>query len=423
MSSFDESWEDLCNYINKWYYKADLMALRIILCTYLTHFYFTSPPVWLSVLGLPGSGKTELGINPLISLPSVCDPISEITTNSFLSGFGDKNGILDKLYPLNKNAGTTQGIILFPDFTTTLLSKDQYTRAEVMGQMRRVYDGAFEKKVGNKPEMMKWRGKATCIAAATPDIEEHWAMFRDMGERWLNLKWGNWNPTKADMYAMQDFAQMQEGHEDTIRKGLHKRIAKILKDCGSGPETTPKSKELGAIGILLEECRVNVKREYTGRGYQVSDKGNKQYNTRTAKSLSILCKASAALRCSSEFGQIDIDIAKRVAMDSIPTKRWKFIKTMIDIFPDTVKKDEFAQATGFSRSAFDRLIEDLRHLDIINVDTAKDTNDTEIDLFSGASTSDLLECKYNFRRPGADAILSLNPNIVDLLRDANLIKS
>jgi hypothetical protein len=120
LSTFQEDWDELTTFLNKWYYKPDIEGLRIILCTYLSHFYYSSPPIWLMIIGPPGSGKTEIGIKPLEFLSNVYS-ISELTTNSFLSGFGDANGILDKLVKIDKNSVNTHGILTFPDFTTTLL--------------------------------------------------------------------------------------------------------------------------------------------------------------------------------------------------------------------------------------------------------------------------------------------------------------
>ena len=134
-NSFDVTWEKLCTFLNRYYYKPDIEGLRIVLCTYLSHFYLSSPPVWLSVIGLPGTGKTELAINPLIQFKEVIAE-STLTVNSFLSGFGENLGILPQFNP--KPNGN--GIVVFPDLTTTLLSENWETQAKIIGIMRRVYD-------------------------------------------------------------------------------------------------------------------------------------------------------------------------------------------------------------------------------------------------------------------------------------------
>ena len=426
MSTFKEDWASLCTFLNKWYYKPDIEGLRIILCTYLSHFYFSSPPVWLSVIGLPGSGKTEIGIKPLQQLSNVY-PVSELTVNSFLSGYGDNNGILDKLTQISKGSTETHGVLVFPDFTTTLLSKDQFTRADVMGQMRRVYDGAFEKKVGNKQKMLTWSGKVTCIAAATPDIEDHWAVYRDMGERWLGIRWLGPGDTFEERMKKAEYASKQEGHEEEIRKGLHKYILRLLEDVSEGPSEYFKSSELMATAILLEECRVNVKREFTGRGYEVTGLGNKQDSTRTPKSLFIVAKASATLRRSNKIEDIDIHLAKRIAMDSIPTKRLKILESLIAIYPETLSKTELIRTTSIAKSTFDRVIEDMRHLKLIDVaqdsKNAGDPIETLIeDNISSANVEKVWEENpYHFSKVKHNWAIRLNINVIKVLKEAKLL--
>ncbi len=423
---FKKDWLTLTNHLNINYYKPDIEALRIILCTFLTHFYYTSPAVWLCLVGAPGSGKTEIGLRPLEKFPSV-HAISELTTNSFLSGFGDKNGILDKLTPISSSIGKslgTHGILVFPDFTTTLLSKDQFTRAEIMGQMRRVYDGCFEKKTGNKVKMMEWKGKVTCIAAATPDIEEHWATYRDMGERWLNLRWRGHNDTYEDRKVLSQFAEKQEGREQIIRSTLNQHIEQLIENISSGPQGSFNSEELTASAILLEECRVNVKREFVGKGLQVTGLGNKQYSTRTPKSLGLIAKASASLRRDDQIKAIDIQLAKRVAIDSIPSKRLKVLEILCSIYPDGLNKGELIEASKIARSSFERILEDMRHLHLIEISQSPNAG-TAIDRYELDEQREEGEIwennPYHFIKVKSTANIRLHKNIIPVLKDAKLI--
>jgi hypothetical protein len=424
-SNFEDDWNDLVTFLNTWYYKPDIEGLRIILCTYLSHFYYSSPPVWLSVIGLPGSGKTEVGIKPFQQLADV-HTISELTTNSFLSGFGEGNGVLDKLTQISKGDKRKHGILLFPDFTTTLLSKDQFTRAEIMGQMRRVYDGNLEKKVGNKDKMLTWEGKVTCIAAATPDIEEHWAVHRDMGERWLSLKWLGIEDTFENRKMVSKYARRQDGNEDTIKKEFNRRIIHLLENISGGPDKPIDSDELDAIGILLEEMRVNVKREFTGRGYAVTGLGNKQYSTRTPKCLASITKASCALRRSKEISEIDIHLAKRIAMDSIPHKRFKVIEVLMSIYPNSLSKIDLAKATGNTRNTFERILEDMRHMKLLEVaqdkeDAAEGTDQLELEENAKGKTEIWEENPYQFTKVKKDWNIRLHRNLVTILKEAKLM--
>jgi hypothetical protein len=420
--AFEKKWLELEIYVNLHYYKPDMEALRLLICVYITHYYYPSPPAWVCLVGPPGSGKTEIGLRPLESMANI-HTVSELTTNSFLSGFGDKNGILDKLTPVPNDKGKTHGIIVFPDFTTTLLSKDQYTRNEIMGQMRRVYDGYFEKKTGNKDKMLQWKGKVTCIAAATPDIEEHWAVYRDMGERWLNLRWKGFDDTYETRKKVAEYADRQEGKEKEIREGLVKRIQDLIANISSGPQTATSNQELMATSILLEECRVNVKREFMGRGYQVMGLGNKQHSTRTPKTLGLIAKASACLRRDDKIEPIDIHLAKRIALDSIPSKRMAILDILLKIYPEIITKIELISATGMAVSSFERVLEDMRYLKLIDVTQSSKHRQEgiELDELNSDDVTNWETVPYYFTRPKKDAKIRLHKDIIPVLMDTKLL--
>ena len=74
------------------------------------------------------------------------------------------------------------GIMVFPDFTV-LISKGAPERNSSFGGMRRIYDGAFDRRIGSKGGSLSWEGKVGCIAAVTPAV-----FLTDMGvmgERFL----------------------------------------------------------------------------------------------------------------------------------------------------------------------------------------------------------------------------------------------
>ena len=409
-NSFDVTWEKLCTFLNRYYYKPDIEGLRIVLCTYLSHFYLSSPPVWLSVIGLPGTGKTELAINPLIQFKEVIAE-STLTVNSFLSGFGENLGILPQFKP--KPNGN--GIVVFPDLTTTLLSENWETQAKIIGIMRRVYDGQLDKQVGNRPKKLEWKGKCTCIAACTPNIEDAWAIHRDMGERWLQLRWR----TPPDLREMAKKARLHEGQEETIKKVLNKYIAKLINEIGEGSQEITHIEEFEACAILLEDLRVTLKRENTGKGYQVTGTGQKQSPARTMKCLIAIAKASTALRQSTTIEQIDIDLAKRIVLDSIPSKRKSILDILTGIYPSPISKKELAGVVRLPKYTFDRTLEDLRHLDIITI--RKAPIDKKMDLFFDVEDEVDLDSPYGYQTPKPRDAIVLNSSIYNLFVESKLL--
>ncbi len=132
--------------------------------------------IWLMITGPSSSGKTEL-LNPLSGLGFVV-AISDLTVNTFASGYKMGGGKEASLLLSMQN-----GILMFKDFTS-LLSKRRETRDEIMGQMRHVYDGEYEKRTGTGDEI-KWKGKIGAIAASTTAVYHTLAESTEMGQRFI----------------------------------------------------------------------------------------------------------------------------------------------------------------------------------------------------------------------------------------------
>jgi hypothetical protein len=72
------------------------------------------------------------------------------------------------------------GVLVFSDFTS-ILSKNPMSSAEILGQLRLVYDGTFIKQTG--VGKIEWKGKMGVLAASTPDVYHKLEEARSMGER------------------------------------------------------------------------------------------------------------------------------------------------------------------------------------------------------------------------------------------------
>jgi len=364
--AFNSTWKLLKEHLQTYYYKPDLEALRVLLCTQISHYWLYDPPVWISLNGLPGSGKTAIYLAAILNQqkPDI-KPVSSLTVNSFLSGFGPGHGILPQLKKKH-------GILVFPDLSTSLLSIDPKESKQIMGQMRRVYDGEFEKQVGNQKKPLTWKGKVTAIAACTPDIEEHWAIHRDMGERWLTLQLRTIQSLE-DMENLAIYAAKNIGRYEFINNETMTLVSNLMTKANENSTTAENLEDhtiyqiCSHLSILVESLRMNVKREFVGNSLKVVGKGNIQMPTRTPQALYSLIRASSVLRGTPQIDQHDLQIAKRLALDSIPTKRWKLLRTLIDMYPNPVQKIEVAMGSGLAKSAFDKELENLRYLELVNI--------------------------------------------------------
>jgi len=241
--------EELIEWVGKSFYKPDLQATRIILGTAFAHYFPHVKPIWLFVVGPPSSGKTAITIEALSGLTGMfglgqewgaksiekvgeedkiitggnwkedeaVEILSTINSNSFLSHMqGQKApGLLEQISRewkeiKDKKTGKGTGkkawvtkcsyekmgthkhiwgnlMCLIPDFTV-MASMRRELRGEIMGQLRRIFDGNFEKKIGTEVTKI-WKGKMTMIAATTPVIDKYTSIDASLGERFIQVNW------------------------------------------------------------------------------------------------------------------------------------------------------------------------------------------------------------------------------------------
>jgi hypothetical protein len=351
----------LSQFLEHWYYKPDMDAVKICLSTYVAHTYLADNPVWLFIIGPPGSGKTSVAIRSISFLPQT-HMIGNLSENSFLSGFGVNNGILGKL-TLRHNGN---GVLLFPDFTS-LLDKRDFVRNEIAGQMRLIYDGYYSKEVGNKDESIVWKGKVTCLAAVTPALEHYWSINRSLGERFMYLRWENDNGEGCI-----ESSKRQVGKERVIEDEFRKRILEYVDVDSLRAVEIEDNEQLGLNGIcsMVSILRTNVHRE-VGRGGKrtITDVDVPEAPTRISKMLTMIARGSATLDRRKKIDFYDLCLAKRVAIDSIPSNRCKVIKALIDNINYSLTFVELKEITGACRAVIERTIEDLIELKVVTITT------------------------------------------------------
>ena len=164
MNSFTQLNETL----NTWFYQPDLQAIRIVLGTAKAHYLNIGDPAWLFVVAPPGTGKTTTSIMSACGLPEVVS-LGDVSENTFLSGFykHKEPGVLEKLGKTTEEGNTfiTEGNALFlvKDFTT-VLSMRREKRKGILSQLREIHDGEFKRSFGTG-ETKIWQGRVTIIAA------------------------------------------------------------------------------------------------------------------------------------------------------------------------------------------------------------------------------------------------------------------
>lgn len=352
---------ELTNFIEKWFHKPDIEALKIVLSTYVAHEYISDNPVWLFVIGTPGTGKTSIATRALSYLPNTYE-IGELTTTSFLSGHND-NGILTRLTRDNNG----NGVIYFPDFTT-ILNKRYDVRNEIIGQLRPIYDGKFTREVGNKREVLSWKGKVSIVAAVTPAIEEFWGVNRNLGERFMNVRWN-----LQDGVETAASSKKQIGNEKIIDDGFRERILAYVDIPTLSNVKIDYEEDDGLPGLatMVAKLRTSVKWEKINNRWKLIDVDEMEMPSRIMKSLVMIARGAATLDRRKSIDSNDLELAKRVAKDSIPRNRWRVIKPILEDFHCEQSVPELRKKTKMSNFMLERTLEELQELETIMVTEGK----------------------------------------------------
>lgn len=320
----DGSFAELDRVLQKWFYKSDLQAIRIVMGTLKAHYLKVGDPAWLFVVAPPGSGKTTVSIMGAAGLDSIA-VLSDVTENTFLSGFyGHKDpGLLEKLGPTesagNIHTTTGDGVFLVKDFTTVLtMRRDK--RGAILSQLREIHDGQFRKDFGTGVTKI-WKGRISIVAAVTPVLDQYYAIFNVLGERFLQVRWHRPDSAEAGEWAIA-----QQGHEEEIRLACQNAIQPIFTDSLSIPPILSKdmTSRLAKLAEIVAVGRTKVMRGNFG-GREIEFVPEPEANTRIAKGLAAIARGVAAMNKHSPVEEQDLQDAFRVGMETLPELRRQLI--------------------------------------------------------------------------------------------------
>ena len=357
-SVYDKKFFELQSFLEHEFYQPDLEAFRIALATVISHYFLETDPVWLFIVGSSGSAKTALAITALSALPNT-HVISDLTSSTFLSGYGSgKKGLL---HYIGKH-----GILLWKDFTT-LLSKKQETRDEIIAQLREIHDGRMVKFTGSS-DMLDWAGKVTCIAATTQTVERAWAMHREMGERWVQVRWRSGDPVLT-----AEAAHRQAGHKRAIAEKII-QLTREFVDHGtlnqaallSQSVINVSSSGLSNLARLVSILRCTVVREKYGK--DIIDIPYPETPTRLMTAMAQVAKCHAIL-FRRKVNTDDLKLSRRLALDTIPINRLKIFQSIPD--GADISQADLVRLSGLPQPTVHYLSEELEALKVMEQSTVK----------------------------------------------------
>ncbi len=353
MNSFTQLNETL----NTWFYQPDLQAIRIVLGTAKAHYLDIGDPAWLFVVAPPGTGKTTTSIMSACGLPEVVS-LGDVSENTFLSGFykHKEPGVLEKLGKTTEEGNTFtskgNGLFLLKDFTT-VLSMRREKRKGILSQLREIHDGEFKRSFGTG-ETKIWKGRVTIIAAVTPVLDRHYSIFTTLGERFLQVRWHRPNSSEAGVWAIR-----QQGREAEIRKELQEAVKEIFDQSSEKPPELGQRmiRRIACFAEVVAIARTHVFRESYGER-NIEYVPEPEANTRIAKGLAAIARGIAALSGSKKVAEEDLQDALRVGLDCLPEVRRK-------LFLASVAEQEL-KSVDMPWTSRQRAYEDLKELRVLD---------------------------------------------------------
>lgn len=303
-------------------------------------------PVWVILIASPGSGKTEI-IVALSGLPEV-HALSALTAQTFASGLKGKRtaSLLHRLEESGKTFLTLKDL-------TTVLTMHREARAEVLAQLREIYDGSYRKEYGTG-ETVEWEGRLGFLAGVTPIIDSHHAVLALLGERFVHCRFG------SDRRAASLRALAQRGDEKAMRAELRDAVRTFVEGLDIRPRRLDPDvlDRLVALADFATRARTGVERD--GYSREIIAVPALEAPTRLAKQLAGLLQAFLTMGKSDGEALATV---LRLAYDCIPPARLAALRLLADA--DVLKTPEVAEHLTLPTATARRVLEDLAALGLV----------------------------------------------------------
>lgn len=303
--------EDVEKAFSDIYLLADDGAVRIMLATVIANrLFLNNKPVWLLFLAGSSSGKTAL-LQSLDNIGNWIFPIDTLTTNTFASGLqrSEETSLLHK---------ANRGILVFKDFTT-LTSMNEDALRDVMGQLRAIYDGSFDKKTGNGQDI-HWIGKIGILAGGTIAVQRKMRQFSEQGERFINYSIKQPDAIEMTTRAVSNQESMKE-KEAMLQQIVKDFIEQTITDGAQSGLVIPKDLEEELISVSNFSTLARSPVILDKKTNKVAWVPEREMPARMAIQLINLGKSLMIMSGEKELSNKNAKILYQCAMDSIPVER------------------------------------------------------------------------------------------------------
>lgn len=304
--------------------------------------------VWLRAMGPPSTTKSTVlrafeGTKHVVFRDS-------LTEHTLISGFRGGRSLLNEL---------DGKVLIIPD-SSHFESLPAQKRAQILAQLRGVYDGKWACGFGSDVGVVAGKGEFGVILGCTPKSDEDTIFETGAGGRFFNVRLkGGLRKDKARR------ALDLSGQEREIAKQIGQATRALVKEHWNKIRPSSIDQEAKAalvdLADVVTRARTPVPRD--GRTREVLRLPLPEEPPRFVKQSLKVAEALAKIRGRSCVGEAEIQTTKRVALDCVPPERLMVMELMAWDSPISAKV--VSTKTGLPRTVVRRVLEDLELLKVV----------------------------------------------------------
>jgi len=355
--------EEVHAVFRKWLGEDYDLAVLDVVCAAAAAERLTGDPLWVLVISGPGAAKTE-------TVQALEGAGAHVT-----STIASEGALLSATRPLKHKPATggllrkmgARGVLVVKD-VTSILSMDRNTRATVLGAIREVHDGKYERNVGTDGgQTLTWRGRIVIVGAVTTAWDTAHAVIAVMGDRFVTIRIDSkLGRVRSGLQAIGN-----TGDETQMREELAVAVGGLVLHASTEDVRLSEVEHMRLVKAadIVTMARTAVERDYQGN---VIDAHAPEMPTRFAKQLTQMVRGGVAIGMTREEA---MRLAIRCARDSIPPLRLEILVD-VAVYPKARPGDVRARIDKPWRTV-QREMEALHILGVLRCDEEEDEGDDE----------------------------------------------
>lgn len=330
---------DLLRALHQYLFLTDDAVFLIVLGA-VAAFQRGLDPVWLLIVAPPSGAKTDI-VRMLDVVPGIYR-LSDLTPHTLASGYiADDHRDASLLRELDNK-------ILAVKDLTTLMQMRRDELAQVLGQLREIYDGQFTKTWGTG-QKLDWSGRVGLVAGVTSVIDQHHKMIGILGQRFVFIR-----PEQPDRHAAacRAIANAQRPNQ-SARAHIATEVARFLRHL---PPAVPSlhrkaAEQVAHVADVVTRARSPVIRH--GYSRDIDDAPDPEMPGRLARQLTALARGIALVSGHRTVTKTDLRLVARVGADCLPPVR-RTVLSVLTSARQPLLLDEVVHAVTANHAAHDR---------------------------------------------------------------------